>query len=97
MHEIGPMMEEQWAKRRQFYPRSASACEAVIRRIGTALDGRQPFFRNADRLNLLLGLAALEYAGLASEAAYSNSSVRSSSPTRAAPPATGSSYATRPA
>jgi hypothetical protein len=71
MIDIEPTMADQWAKRRQFYPRSAGACEAVIRRVGTVLDGRQPFFRNADRLNLLLGLARLEIEGVASVNRYS--------------------------
>lgn len=66
-----PTMANQWAKRRQFYPRSASACETVISRVGSVIGGREPFFRNADRLNLMLGLARLEIDGTASIGKYS--------------------------
>lgn len=71
LRETGPLMAEQWAKRRQFYPRSAGACEAVVKAIGSTINGREPHFRNADRLNLLLGLARIEYEGRASAEIYS--------------------------
>lgn len=66
-----PLMAIQFAKRRQFYPRSAGACEDIIRRVGRTIGGRQPFFRNADRLNLLLGLARTSYELANLEPAYS--------------------------
>ncbi len=71
LRDTGPLMQEQWRKRRQFYPRSAGACEATIAQVARTIQDREMYFLNADRFNLLLGLATLEYKGQAAEAVYS--------------------------
>jgi Probable Zinc-ribbon domain len=69
--ENTPLIEEQWRKRRPFFPRSAGACESVINAVWAAMGERAAFFRNADRLNLLLGLVRNNLDLAASIPAYS--------------------------
>ena len=66
-----PLVRAQWKKLRPFYPRSAGACERVVAATWAAIEGRARFFRNADRLNLLLGLIRSNLDGAASVAVYS--------------------------
>ncbi len=69
--ETTPLARDQWAKRRSGYPRSASACEDAIVGVWAAISGRVSFFRNADRLNLLLGLIRSNIDRVATVPAYS--------------------------
>ncbi len=52
-------------------PRSAGATESVISAVQHAIEDREPYFANADRLNLLLALLRIHLDGKASAAAYS--------------------------
>ena len=65
--------QSQFAKRagRGLYPRSAGACEAVIRDVECAIEYREQYFANADRFNLLLALVRAELDGAASVGGYS--------------------------
>jgi hypothetical protein len=65
-------MVEQWSKRKSLFPRSAGACEAVIRQAFGALSDRMPHFTNADRLNTLLALVRAELDRAASISGYSH-------------------------
>lgn len=65
--------QSQFTKRagRGLYPRSAGACEAVIRDVECAIEYREQYFANADRFNLLLALVRAELDGAASVGGYS--------------------------
>lgn len=69
--ETAPIVLGQMAKRRGLDPRSAGACESVIRGVERAISDRAHHFGNAARLNRLLGLVRAELDGKASVAAYS--------------------------
>jgi hypothetical protein len=70
--DTSALMVEQWGKRKPLHPRSAGACEAVIRSTFGALSDRVPHFANADRLNTLLALVRAELDRVASVSAYSH-------------------------
>jgi hypothetical protein len=60
-----------WKNRREGYPRAAGACERVIVATWAAIGSRMSVFRNADRMNLLLGLVRSNIDRTASVPAYS--------------------------
>ena len=65
---------DQWALRRAHrgMPRSTGAVEANLARVRSAIDTRSGFFKNARRLDKMLGLVRLNIAGVANETMYAD-------------------------
>jgi hypothetical protein len=65
-----PLMERQWAVRREDRPHSIGGLETVFQEIVRRLGHRRFVFRNCARLELILDLMALDLADLASDLRY---------------------------